>query len=203
MMRKLTLTLAALFLLPLNSPAQNYEAMLQQQLQQSAMLAQQMQQAQADLVQRNMQNPQVQAMYQQHLAQGGSMSFDQFAYNYAATGGFTAEGKARYFQNEQNIQRRDQAAMNDYRANQAANAQALQQMHERNNQIAHQRGNLLNGTTDYVDPSTGSRYNLPHTAQPGDVYQDPNSGDPFAMDQHGDYYRGDNDGSWYGLEEEQ
>lgn len=183
--------------------AQNYDAMLQQQLQQSEMLAQQMQQAQAQIIQRNMQNPQVQGMYQQHLAQGGTMSFEQFAYNYAATGGFTAEGKAKYFQNEQNIQRREQGAMNDYRANQAVNAEAMQQMHQRNSQIAHQRGNILNGTTDYIDPSTGARYNLPHTAQPGDVFQDPNSGEPFAMDQHGDYYRGDGDGSWYELQEEQ
>ena len=39
-------------------------------------------------------------MYQNYLQQGGTMSFDAFAYNYAATGGFTQEGMTRYRESE-------------------------------------------------------------------------------------------------------
>lgn len=184
-----------------NCVAQDYGAMIQQQLQAGNNLAQQMQQYEQNIVQQNMQNPQVQAMYQQHLAQGGQMSFEQFAYSYAATGGFTPQGMQYHNQNERNIQQRESAAIQAYRQNQANNAQALQQMHESNANIAHHRGNLLNGTTDYVDPSTGQQYNLPHTTQPNNYYYDQGNQQMYYNDPSGNYHREDQNGYWYQLQE--
>ena len=182
--------------------AQDYGAMIQQQMQQGANMAAQMQQMQQGIVQQNMQNPQVQQMYQQHLAQGGTMSFEQFAYGYAATGGYSQQGKQQYYQNEQMIQRNEQAAIGRYRDSQAENYQAMQDMHQRNSEIAHHRGNTLNGTTDYRDPSNGNTYNLPHNMPPNSYQYDYNSGQVFRNDQQGNYQRGGNDGYWYDLEED-
>lgn len=181
--------------------AQDYDTMLQQQMQQFNQLNQQMQQHETNIVQQNMQNPQVQAMYQNYLAQGGTISFQQFAYNYAATGGYTQEGMAYYQQNERNIQQQEQAAINAYRQNQTQNAQAMQQMHQRNADIAHQRGNLLNGTTDYYDNSNNTQYNLPHTTQPNMNRYDAYTGDNFYRDGQGQYQRQDANGWQYDLEE--
>src|SRR5205823_5656899 len=126
--------------------------MIQEQLQRGQMMNQQMQQQQAGIVQQNMQNPQVQAMHQDYIHRGGTMNFQQFAYNYAATGGFSAEGMARYNQSEQNIQQNERSAYDAYRQNQQQNSQVVQQRFDRESEIAHQRGNLLSGTTDYSDP---------------------------------------------------
>ncbi|MEO7326783.1 MAG: hypothetical protein ABIW82_18325, partial [Dokdonella sp.] len=84
----------------------DYGAMLQQQLQQSQRLSQQMQRAENDVVRRLMQNPDCIAKYEQHRAAGGGLSFEQFAYQYAATGGFSAQGMARFRQSEQANQQR-------------------------------------------------------------------------------------------------
>ena len=183
--------------------AQDFGTMIQQQLQQGNARGQQMQQMQNNIVQQNMQNPRVQQMYQQHVANGGQMSFQEFAYAYAGTGGFTPEGTNRWNQNERSIQQRDQAAVDAYRQNQGQNARAMQEMQNRQDEIAHARGNLLNGTTDYVDPGTGKQYNLPHTAQGGDTFHDSNSDQNFQRDGQGNYRREDPSGYNHELEEEE
>ena len=196
------LNMIALFLvIAAHAKADDYGAMLQQSLQQSDQLTQQMQQAEGNLIQQNLQNPQVQAMYQQHLAQGGTMTPEQFAYNYAATGGFSPEGMANYNRTTQDIQQRDQAAINAYRDNQQRNYNDRQNSNQRNDEIAHQRGNLLNGTTDYVDPNTGAQYNLSHIAQPNTQTYNPNTGESFYLDNQGNYQRIDQNGWQNGLEE--
>ena len=174
---------------------QQNQAIMDQYMQQSQGLAAQMQQGQNSIVQSNMQNPQVQAAYLQYRNSGGTDDFQTFAYNYAATGGFSQRGMEIYNQNERGIQQRENAAIQDYRAGQAANAQTLQQMHDRNSEIARQRGNLLSGTTDYTDPNTGAQYNLPHTLQPDSYYHDYGSGDNFYNDPQGNYFR-DNGNGW-------
>jgi hypothetical protein len=181
--------------------ADDYDAMMQQSLQQSDQLTQQMQQAQSNLIQQNLQNPQVQAMYRQHLAQGGTMTPEQFAYNYAATGGFSREGMINYNRTTQDIQQRDQAAINSYRGNQQRIYNDRQNSYQRNDEIAHQRGNLLNGTTDYVDPNSGAQYNLSHTAQPNSPSYNPNTGESFYPDSQGNYQRIDQNGWQNRLEE--
>ncbi len=184
--------------------AQDYGAMLQQYMQQNNALTQQMQQTQNAIVSQNMNNPQVQAMYQQHRAQGGTMSFEQFAYQYAATAGFTPDGIARYNQSERGIQQRDAQSIQAYRDNQARNAQAQQQMYqEQNERFARQRGNVLSGTSDYRDPSNGQSYNLPNTGAPGAGYYDPYSQQNFYQGQGNSFYRQDPNGYDYELEEEE
>jgi exonuclease VII large subunit len=185
------------------SAAQDYGAMLQQQMQQFDQLGQQMQAHEGQIVQQNMQNPQIQAMYQDYLAQGGTLNFQQFAYQYAATGGYTQQGMANYQQSERAIQQREQAAIQAYRENQAQNAQAMQQMYQRQDDIAHQRGNLLNGTTDYYDPGTGAQYNLPHTVPSNTSLYDPSTGETFDRDEQGFYQRQDPNGWRSDLEEVQ
>ena len=79
----------------------------------------------------------------------------------------------------------------------------MQDMHQRNSEIAHHRGNVLNGTTDYRDPSNGNTYNLPHTAPPNTYQYDNNTGQVFQNDSQGNYMRGGTDGYWYDLEEDE
>ncbi len=200
-LRSFLIIITAFLVIELPLKADDYGAMLQQSLQQSDQLTQQMQQAQANIIQQNLQNPQVQAMYQQHLAQGGSMTPEQFAYMYAATGGFSRQGMTNYNRTTQDIQQRDQASINAYRDNQYRNNLDMQNRFQRNDEIAHQRGNLLNGTTDYVDPNTGAQYNLSHTAQPNTQTYNPNTGESFYRDGQGNYQRIDQNGWQNGLEE--
>jgi hypothetical protein len=200
-LRSFVLSVLIFWIIDTPLKADDYGAMMQQSLQQSDQLTQQMQQAQTNLIQQNLQNPQVQAMYQQHLAQGGTMTPEQFAYNYAATGGFSREGMINYNRTTQDIQQRDQAAINAYRDNQQRNYNEMQNSYQRNDEIAHQRGNLLNGTTDYVDPNTGAQYNLSHTAQPNSPSYNPNTGESFYPDNQGNYQRIDQNGWQNGLEE--
>jgi hypothetical protein len=200
-LRSFVLSVLIFWIIDTPLKADDYGAMMQQSLQQSDQLTQQMQQAQTNLIQQNLQNPQVQAMYQQHLAQGGTMTPEQFAYNYAATGGFSREGMINYNRTTQDIQQRDQAAINAYRDNQQRNYNEIQNSYQRNDEIAHQRGNLLNGTTDYVDPNTGAQYNLSHTAQPNSPSYNPNTGESFYPDNQGNYQRIDQNGWQNGLEE--
>jgi hypothetical protein len=46
------------------------------------------------------QDPRFQSMYQQYLASGGTASAEQYAYSYAATGGFTLQGMQIYQNSE-------------------------------------------------------------------------------------------------------
>ena len=184
---------------PASARAQNYEAMIQQELQKGQAMNAQMQAMQRGIVQQNMQNPRVREMYQGYLRSGGTLSFETYAYNYAATGGFTPEGMARYRLSESQIQQNERRAIEDYRASQAASAEALGRMHERNSEIAHARGNLLNGTTDYRNPRTGAEYNLPHTLPDESVFRDPASGNVFRNDAQGNYQE-EEEGTWEQLE---
>lgn len=137
------------------------------------------------IVQQNMNNPQVQAMYQQHRAQGGQYSFEQFCYMYAATGGFTPQGTAYWQQNEANISRQQQQAWANYQNAQAQSAAALQDW--RNGYSANQAeaGNIMQGYQTYSTPGGGSQV-LPYTWQPG--YQSYNN-QSYYVDPSYNYYQ--------------
>ena len=171
------------------------QSMIDAQRAQGDMLSRQMAAGQQQIVQANMQNPRVQQMYQQHRAQGGCLSFPDFAYQYAATGGFTPQGMANYAATERQIQANDMSAWQGYQQAQANRgaAQMNMQQHSHNNQ--QEFGHTLQGNSTWVDPNSGSSYALPHTAQPGAVYQDPNTGRYFGMDQQGQYHVWEN-GWW-------
>lgn len=145
----------------------------------------QMQQMTNGIVQQNMNNPQVQYAYQQHLAQGGQYSFEQFCYMYAATGGFSAQGMASYNQTTNTIANQDRAAYSDYQAAQAQSAAAMQDW--RNGYYANQNeaGNVMQGNQTYYAPNGGAQV-LPYTWQPG--YQTYN-GQNYYVDQSYNYYQ--------------
>ena len=126
----------------------------------------QMQQMTNGIVAQNMNNPQVQAMYQQHRAQGGQYSFEQFCYMYAATGGFTPHGISQWRQSEANIAQRDQQSWRDYQNAQYRSSAAMQDW--RNGYYANQNeaGNVMQGYQTYATPNGGTQV-LPYTWQPG------------------------------------
>lgn len=175
----------------------DFGAMIQQQLQQGEQLAAQMQQGEQQIVQQLMQNPDCIARYQQHVAAGGALSFPQFAYQYAATGGFSSDGIARYRAGESANQQREQQAWAGYRTaqDQRAIAQNGYAQGYFNNQV--EAGNVLQGNSSWVDPATGQNRALAYSGQ--NVYVDPNSGQAFYRDNSGQYYAQGQDGGWYAM----
>lgn len=177
----------------------DYGAMVDQQLRQQQMLDQQMRQREALVVQQVMQNPRAQALYQQHRAQGGQLSFPQFAYQYAATGGFTPDGMARFRQNESANQQREQQSWAGLQQAQRERAEAQQGQRDAYWRNQNEAGLGLQGRGTYYDPASGGTRVLPNT-QPGQVSRDPRTGQAFVMDQRGNYYGQAPDGQWYPLQ---
>lgn len=151
----------------------------QQVLQNNAYFQNQTQQ----MVQTNMANPQVQYAYQQYLARGGQASFDQFAYSYAATGGFSQQGMQNYYQTSQNINAQQQNAWNGYQQAQQQRQQAVQQWQNGYYQNQQEAGYNLNNQATYSTP-VGQQV-LNYTNQPGYSQQ---NGQNYYMDQSGNYY---------------
>ena len=133
----------------------DYGAMLNQELQRGQQLDREMQARTADIVQRTMQNPDCYAKYQQHLAQGGTLSYPQFAYQYAATGGFTPDGIQRYRRSEQQNQQKEHQAGLDWQRAQRERGQAQQQNADRYSRNQNQAGDVLQGRSWWIDPTTG------------------------------------------------
>ncbi|MBN8943993.1 MAG: hypothetical protein J0H01_31075 [Rhizobiales bacterium] len=164
----------------------DYQGMLNQSMRQQQELNARMQQNTQGIIAQVMQDPQFQALYQQHRMQGGQMTPQQFAYQYAATGRFSREGTARYRENEARNQAAEQQRLQGLREAEAARGQAqrgYQDSYQRNNAEV---GNLLRGNSTYIGPN-GQSYVLPHT-QPGQIQRDPNTGNAFVMDNRGQYY---------------
>lgn len=170
------------------SPAlgQDFNAMYQNMLAQDRALGAQIQQMQSGIVAQNMQNPRVQQLYQQHLAGGGRLSFQDFAYQYGATGGFTPQGMDAYRRSVTENQRRETAAVAGLRAAERARADAqsayIGGFHRNNSEF----GNMLRGNNTYTSPQTGSQV-LSHL-QPGQPYTDPATGYVYVMNQRGQYH---------------
>lgn len=177
----------------------DYGAMINQQLQQQQMMNQQMQQREAMIVQQVMQDPRAQALYQQHRAQGGQLSFPQFAYQYAATGGFTPEGMARFRQSESASQQREQQSWAGLQQAQRDRAEAQQAQRDGYWRNQNEAGLGLQGRGTYYDPGSGGTLVLPNL-QPGQVSRDPRTGQAFVMDQRGNYYGQAPNGQWYPLQ---
>jgi len=76
------------------NPGPDYNAMINQSMANLNNIVKQAEQRGQQAVQQAMNDPRCKAMYQQHQQQGGRLSYQQFAYEYARTGGFTPEGKA-------------------------------------------------------------------------------------------------------------
>ncbi len=194
-----TRLIALIALLPLACAAQNFDLMIQQQM--NAMnqnIARGQQQVQS-IVQQRMQDPQVQAAYQQYVARSGgrpAMDYPTFTYNYVYTNGFSAQGMAHARATEAGIQARERNAVQGLRDAQAARGQAQQA--QRDSYFANQQeaGRGLMGQSTYLAPNSAA-LQLPHTWQKNSthVYQ----GQTYGVDHAGQYHVLGSAGWWYPL----
>ncbi|MBL8590960.1 MAG: hypothetical protein JNK46_20680 [Methylobacteriaceae bacterium] len=150
---------------------------------------------QNSIIQQNLNNPQVMAMYRQHLAQGGRMSPQQFAYAYAATGGFSAQGYANYQATSNQIAAQQQQAMQGYRAAQDASRQAIGAWNQGFSNNMQEAGRNLMGQGSYVDPRSGGNVALNYLPSAGPSYN-PQTGMYYAQDGAGRYWASRGDGYW-------
>ena len=194
---KMLLILATFAALPAAARAQtmyrgydigpDYGRMLREQLQRGEQLSQEMQQREAQIVQQTMQDPRCQAMYQQYRARGGPASYPEFAYRYAATGGFSPQGIAQWNQNEAANAARERAAVQRLRQAEQQRGDAQRQQNDRFYERQQERGRLLTGQGTWIDPNTGQRQVLPYLG-PNNTYTDPRTGNQYARDQRGRYW---------------
>lgn len=156
----------------------------------------QMQSGLNDIIAQNMQNPQVIAMYNQSVASGQfSGTLEQFAYNYAATAGFTnVQG---YYNTSNDIVNKEKNAWAGYQGavTNYNNAYGAYTGGFSNNMQEAGRG--LMGQSTYYGYGNGQQ--LPHTWQP-ETYQY-YQGNEYFVDQSGTYWMADPNGSgyWYEL----
>lgn len=174
----------------------DYGAMLNRELQRGQQLEREMQARTADIVQRTMQNPDCWAKYQQHLAQGGTLSYPQFAYQYAATGGFTPDGIRRYRESEQQNQQKERQAWQDWQRAQRERGQAQQNHADGYGRNQNQAGDVLQGRSWWIDPTTGQTQSLPYLG-PNQGYVDYQTGNRYWRDESGRYAVQTPTGQWY------
>lgn len=141
----------------------------------------QVQQYVGNIVQNNMANPQLQALYRQY---GGGYTFEQFCYLYGATGGFTQQGIQQYHNVSQGITAQQQQAWQGYQAAQAQRASA--QSAYQNGYYVNQgeAGNILNGNMTYSTPNGAAV--LPYNWNPG-YYQSQQQN--YYVNPAGQYYQ--------------
>jgi hypothetical protein len=178
-MRKLLL----LLLLVSGAHGQDLTSMYDQQVQQQNAYYQRLTQT---MVQQNMDNPLLQQDYAHYRQQGGQATFAQFCYLYAATGGMTDGGIARYQQNEANIAAQQQQAWSQYQQAQARRSQVHNQYAQGYHLNQQEAGYNLRGQATYQ-----GNQQLPYSWQSGTYnynnstyYVDP-SGQYYEVDPHG------------------
>jgi len=184
-----------------SSQAQDYNAMIQQQMKAMNDNIARGQQQVNNIVQQRMQDPQVQASYQQYVAQmqrSGQqpMDYPSYTYQYVYTNGFSAQGVAAARANEANNSARERAAVQgvrDAERNRAAAMAQQQQSYSANQQEA---GRQLMGNSTYTAPN-GSQTVLPHTWQNNSSHR--YQGNNYHVDTSGQYWVQGSDGYWYAL----
>lgn len=179
--------------------AQDFNAMIQQQMAaMNANIARGQQQVN-QVVQQRMQDPAVQQAWQRYLQQSGgrpAMDYPTFTYNYIYTNGFSAAGVAHARNTEAGNQAREQQAWQGLQ--QAQQQRAAAQQGQRDSFFANQQeaGRALMGQSTYVAPN-GQALQLPHTWQRNTTYQ--HQGNTYHVDQSGTYYVRATNGWWYPL----
>lgn len=181
--------------LPLATQAQDYGAMIQQQM---ALMNQRLAQGQnmvQQMVQQRMQDPRVQQAWQQYLAQTGgrpAMDYPTFTYNYIYTNGFSAAGIQHARNNEARNQAAERSAYDGYRQAQQQRAAAMQD--QRNGYFAQQQeaGRGLMGQSTYQ--VGGAAQVLPHTWQAGSLHE--HQGRTYYVDASGQYFVRESSGWW-------
>jgi hypothetical protein len=138
------------------------------------------------IIQQVFQDPRFQSMYQQYVASGGTASAEQYAYSYAATGGFTPQGMQIYQNSEALSAAKIQNAWNGYLGAVEGYRDAYGNYTGGFSENMNEAGNTLMGNSTYVDPGTGSSYVLPHTWQPENYYT--HNGQDYYVDYAGQYF---------------
>jgi hypothetical protein len=191
--------LATLFglLLPLTATAQDYDAMIRQQMAaMNANIARGQQQVQ-QMVQQRMRDPAVQQAWMRYLQSTGgrpAMDYPSFTYQYIYTNGFSAQGVAAARANESHNQAAEQAAWQGLQQAEQRRRQAQQGL--RDGAFANQQeaGRQLQGMSTYR-AADGSAQVLPHTWQPGQTVR--YEGNTYHVDAGGRYFVLGGDGLWY------
>ena len=163
----------------------------------------QMQAMTNNVVYTNMQNPYVQQQYRVYRQQGGQLDFPNYCFRYAETGGFTPEGTGRAMESSNRIHQQDMRNYTRY----TDESRALRQetFDWRNNvqdRWARQRGENLTAQSSYINGSTGSSWQLPNNASPGQMFQDRSTGTVFWMDGQGQYWMNNGQG-WQAMQYQQ
>ena len=183
------------------APAQNFDAMIQQQMREMNQNIERGNQQINQMVQQKMQDPQVRASYDQYVYQQRmrgqpAMDYPTYTYNYIYTRGFSADGMAHARANEANISANERAKVQDLRNAEAQRGMAQQQ--QRDSYFANQQeaGRGLMGQSTYLAPN-GAAMQLPHTWQPNTYQQW--QGNTYWVDGGGQYFVRGTDGYWYPL----
>ena len=186
--------------------AQDYGAMVQQSMARMNNIVAQAQQASNNMVRQRMQDPQVQAGYQQYLARmqasgQRAMDFPTYTYNWIYTRGYSADGIRHARANEAGMQAREHAAWQGLQQAQAQRGQAQQA--QRDSYFANQQeaGRGLMGQSTYtaqVGGQSGAQMQLPHTWQANTTHQ--YQGNTYGVDASGQYHVLGSNGWWYPLQ---
>lgn len=180
--------------------AQDYNAMNAAFNQQ---LNAQMQAMTNNIVNTNMHDPYVQQQYRIYRQQGGQLDFQNYCFRYAETGGFSREGTRRAMQSSNQIHQQDMSNYSRY----VDESRALrQETYDWRNNVqdrwARQRGENLTAQSNYVNGTTGTSWQLPNNASPGQMFQDRSTGTVFWMDGQGQYWMNNGQG-WQAMQYQQ
>lgn len=186
----------------LPAAAQDYGAMIQQQMAAMNANIARGQQMVNGMVRQRMADPQVQAGYQQYLAQMRAagrppMDYPTYTYNWIYTAGFSAQGIAHARANEAGIARAEQGKVQELRAAEAQRGQAQQMQRDRYSANQQEAGRGLMGQSTYLAPN-GAALALPHTWQANTQHS--YQGQTYRVDASGNYHVLGSDGWWYPLQ---
>lgn len=188
--RPLVSTLAAaVVLIAAPAVAQDYGAMVQQQMNLMNANIARGQQMVGDIVRQRMADPQVQAGYRQHLAQMRAagrppMDYPTYTYNWIYTAGFSAKGIAHARATEAGIASAERAKVQQLREAEARRGAAQQQQRDHHAANQQEAGRQLTGQSTYLAPD-GAPIVLPHTWQPNTLHV--HQGQTYRVDASGRY----------------
>ena len=107
------------------------------------------------------QDPRFQSMYWQYVNSGGTATIAQYAYSYAATGGFTPQGMQIYQNSEAMSAAKVQSAWQNYQNAVAGYRDEYGNYTGGFSKNINEAGNILMGNSTYIDPGTGSVMSCP------------------------------------------
>lgn len=181
--------------------AQDWTAMIQQQMNQTDEMLARGQQQVDTIVQQRMQDPAVQAAYRQHVAAAAAqgrtpLDYPSFTYQYVYTNGFSAQGMAHARATEAGIQAQQRQAIEGVRDAEAGRDAAMQGQRDSYFRNQKEAGHQLLGHSTY-GAANGAQQVLPHTWQANTTHR--YQGQTYHVDAAGQYWVASGDGYWYPL----